>query len=1120
MAITNRQNRTLAAEDWTRIYQTFQNADFQSYDFETLRKSMIDYLRLYYPENFNDYIESSEYIALIDLIAWLGQNLAFRTDLNSRENFIDTAERRDSVLKLAKLINYNPKRTQSAQGFLKIDSVSTTESVLDSDGINLANIAIAWNDVSNENWLEQFRTVLNAALINSQIVGKPGNSQTISGVRTEEYSINLTNTQSPVIPFQSTVNDVTMNFEVVSATSLNQSYLYERPPLNGRNFNILYRSDNLGNSSDNTGFFVMFKQGTTSSIDLVLNESLPNRVVNIDVNDVNQEDQWLYQLNSNGIESTEWTKTATVSGINVIYNNSLNRNIYQINSRANDQISLVFGDGSFANIPIGNFRFYYRVANGITYKIGSQELQNIILTMDYVSRTNRIETLTLRASLKYTVNNASARETLTEIKTRAPQQYYTQSRMISGEDYNIYPYTAYSNILKVKALNRTSSGISKYLELVDASGKYSRTNIFAQDGVLYKNKGVKVLSSFSFSYSSEIESFIRNTVTSELSEPYLLHFYYENYPATNILAPGGGNLFWVSQTTDSNLNTGYFVNSSDVVQTIGSGALVSIKSGSILELTAPVGKFFNAQNQLTVGTPVNRNEKTVIYVKILSATNGLGLNNTGINANGYGAVAINNIAPTDAIISRAIPEFSNSFSDTLINSIKTNMLNNLTFGLAYDNVTSTWSLDTTIDLAAEFDLSSGTANWLLAFEHVGNSVYNVKIRSTEYYFDSVRETNFYFDADQRIFDAVTGTVIKDQINILNVNSDPLTGETYESDMVWNIYDNVTEIDGYQNPKRVLVTYADLDNDSIPDNPYLFEKIVRNNETGVKDLVFFRNQPGYDNITERNFVDNQTVVSDYSSLLDIINAKNFYPVGQLFYATNTNLFYQIALVNNVKTVVDAGTGYLRYTGRQNLYFQYQHNANNTRRIDPSTSNIIDIFVLTKTYNDDYTAWIRDTTNTLTEPERPTTDTLNQEFSGLDNVKSISDTLIMNPARFKPLFGAKAPETLRAIFKVVKNPNVSVSDNEIKTTVISAINTFFEVENWDFGETFYFTELSAYLHSSLAPNIASIIIVPTSADTEFGDLFQVNAEPHEIITSAATVDNVEIISAVTASQIGRL
>jgi hypothetical protein len=59
MATTTRQTAIFGVEDWKQIYQTYREADFQSYDFETLRKSFIDYLRLYYPETFNDYIESS-----------------------------------------------------------------------------------------------------------------------------------------------------------------------------------------------------------------------------------------------------------------------------------------------------------------------------------------------------------------------------------------------------------------------------------------------------------------------------------------------------------------------------------------------------------------------------------------------------------------------------------------------------------------------------------------------------------------------------------------------------------------------------------------------------------------------------------------------------------------------------------------------------------------------------------------------------------------------------------------------------------------------------------------------------------------------------------------------------
>ena len=126
MSITTRQTNLIVNQDWTKVYQTFKQADFQSYDFETLRKTMIDYLRNYYPEDFNDFTESSEYIALIDLIAFLGQSLAFRTDMNARENFFDTAERRDSILKLARLISYNPKRNIEASGYLKFDNTDLT----------------------------------------------------------------------------------------------------------------------------------------------------------------------------------------------------------------------------------------------------------------------------------------------------------------------------------------------------------------------------------------------------------------------------------------------------------------------------------------------------------------------------------------------------------------------------------------------------------------------------------------------------------------------------------------------------------------------------------------------------------------------------------------------------------------------------------------------------------------------------------------------------------------------------------------------------------------------------------------------------------------------------------
>jgi hypothetical protein len=492
MALSNRQTSLLVQQDWTKVYETFKEADFQSYDFETLRKTMIDYLRTYYPEDFNDFTESSEYIALIDLIAFLGQSLAFRTDLNARENFIDTAERRDSVLKLARLLNYVPKRNFASSGLFKVESISTTETLFDSNGTNISNLIISWNDPSNDNWQEQFNTILNAALVDSQTVGKGGASGGINGISTQEYTIRIPSNVQAAYAFTTEIEGTQMPIEVVSASITGKEFIYEKAPKPDSTFNFLYRNDNLGNSSNNTGFFVYFKQGDLNSVDFNIDSALPNRLVNIDFNNINNNDTWLYQVNADNTIGSEWTKVPAINGINVTYNKSSERDLFQVVTRNEDQISLSFGDGSFANIPQGKFRLYYRQSAGTRYKITPDEIQNIIVPILYVDRTGRNQTLNVSVSLNYTVANSSTRETLASIRQKAPQQYYTQNRMITGEDYNIFPFTAFNNVQKVKATNRTSSGVSRFLDVVDVTGKYSSTSILAVTVYFTKTNTLKV----------------------------------------------------------------------------------------------------------------------------------------------------------------------------------------------------------------------------------------------------------------------------------------------------------------------------------------------------------------------------------------------------------------------------------------------------------------------------------------------------------------------------------------------------------------------------------------------------------------------------------------------------
>ena len=514
MAQTIRQENLFAAENWQSVYQSFRNADFKAYDFDTLRTAMIEYIRTNYPEDFNDFIESSEFIALIDLIAFLGQSLAFRGDLNARENFLELAERRDSVLRLARMINYNASRTVAARGLLKFNSVQTTENVIDSNGRNLSGQFVSWNDPSNNNWYDQFIKVINAALPSTQQFGNPIDLATIGNIPTAQYRFNAVNRDVPAYYFSKTIAGRNMNFEITSTTFKGKSYIYEEPPKVGNKPACVYQDDGFGAGSPSTGFFFNFTQGTLNQGTFTVTQPTSNQSIDINTQNINDSDVWLYSLDqSTGLEKSLWTQVPTTTGNNIIYN-SLNSNIkdiYNVITRAGDAISLAFSDGTFGNLPLGGFRVYYRVSNGLSYTVSPSDVVNVVVNIPYRSSNNQLETLSISLNLATSVANATTAETNASVKINAPQNYYTQNRMITGEDYNISPLSTNLQVAKVKSLNRTSSGISRYFDLLDPTGKYSTTNVFADDGILYKDEYTAAVN-FSYIVETDIEGVIYNTL--------------------------------------------------------------------------------------------------------------------------------------------------------------------------------------------------------------------------------------------------------------------------------------------------------------------------------------------------------------------------------------------------------------------------------------------------------------------------------------------------------------------------------------------------------------------------------------------------------------------------------
>ena len=1120
MATTSRQTAIFGIENWKQIYQTYREADFQSYDFETLRKSFVDYLRLYYPETFNDYIESSEFIALLDVIAFMGQSLAFRSDLNARENYIDTAERRDSVTRLANLVSYTAKRNIAAQGQLKVVAISTTENLQDYAGTNLSNLTINWNDPTNPDWLEQFTTVINAALVSTQSVGRPAASKNILGTKTDEYTLNLVPGFLPIIPYNSVVDNISMPFELVGSSIIGQDRVYEPPPRPDFGFNMTFQNDQLGFGSTGTGYFFLFKQGTLIVQDFNLAERVSNRTVNINIEGINNDDRWLFQLDDVGNLRSEWEYVTNVYTAATSAAATAPLDVFSVTSRTNDQITLVFGDGVFAEIPVGTFRCYVRSSNGLNYIINPEEMSSVVASISYVSRTGRNETLTVTLSLQEPVSNAQARETIDQIKQRAPAGYYTQNRMVNGEDYNLFPFSQFPSIIKSEAVARSSIGTSRYLELLDPTGKYSSTNVFASDGALYRQNA---LPSFSFTWLTlnDIANMITTQLTPSLVDPGTLQFYYANFPRPSLATL---DVTWNQTTAQTNQCSGYFVSSAGTPAPVGSFAsnnLQYVRVGSLIRFEPPTGYHFDQYNNLVVGPATLDTDRSVIWAApeliVLDGTN-FGVGNLD---DGTGSVILNAVIPTGAVATQVIPLFATDLSPSLTTAIRENIRIFRNFGLGYNNLTQEWYLISAanLDVNAQFNIGNAQstagvgddASWLVQFVTDGTD-YEVSTRQLLYFFGSVLETRFFYREGTAVFDPRTGTTIKDFCRVLKSNSQPNSNAPLNNDITLEIVGQPVQSDGVVDDFQVLVSFQDNDQNGLPDDPDFFVQIVP-----PGSYVFLQKTVDFDGLERYLLVEEGVVDYRYATLAQIEAVKDAGTPGQVYFAYEDLTFYQLEVqVNDDFRVLNEITDnqYIARTGRQRLYFQYRHNAPLISRIDPTTSNIIDIYVVTQEYYNSYQAWIKDTTNTLIEPVPPTIDELNVTYQTLADYKMLSDQLVMNSVRFKPLFGNKAANDLRATIKVIRARESTAGDSQIKNLVVEALNAYFTIEVWNFGDTFYFSELSAYIHREIGSDVSSVVLVPLDPQKSFGDLYEIRSAPDEIFVNAATVNDIEVISSLTS------
>lgn len=1042
MAQNTRQSRLFAAEDYTVVYESYINANLQAYDYDTIRSAMVDYVRNNYPENYNDWIESSEFVALLDVVAQFGHNLAFRIDLNARNNFISTAQRQDSVYKLAEFLGYSPRRNVPAFGEMKVVAVKTNEPVIGSAGTSLGGKEVRFETTNNVNNIDDFITVVNSVLQIGNQFGSPKKQTTISNVQTQFYDLNNLAGQ---IKFSVTgiANSSNSTYNIVS-TDLNDDRFNEKTPDPESAFGIFYKNDGKGLGSNATGFFFAVKQGELQFRDFQIDGPIDNQSLDINVDNINNSDVWVQTIDTAGNVVKNWTKVDNTVGYSTIYNSISRgiRDIYSVKTRQNNQVSIKFSDRIFGNVPRGIIRVWFRVSENATYIVRPDDLANKKVNVDYVGLDGNTYTATFTLQLKRNITTAASNETLDNIRENAPRVYAAQDRMVTADDYNTIMQSQIAGVLKVKSVNRTFSGHSRYVDFTDPTGTYSSLNIFSKDATVYTTNTVAAAY---ISAGEPAERILDTYISNILGNDELVNLYYIKYrdsfanlktsyaySPTIAVGPtfGTDGFQWNTTGTTANGATSGFVRKTGESNVLRVGKTQSsylrlFEVGSMIKFVDSAGKEY--------------------WTRVINVYNsGLGEDFSGAQAGvpsgltqtGKGAITLDKVIPNGAIIDIIYPPFNRQFTAREKELILAYVKAKKTFSLQYDYTVGAWNIDNTpptFDPNDPFPPVFDNQTWVIYVKWNGIS-YDVYSRNVKITLHS-EKTSFSNITNELELDEYTNKARRDAVEFMGV----VDGE-YASLGKFYIY-GYSEDDISTSRNTVTLSLVDGNKDNRPDNP---------------DALFYL--LGEDTIT--------------------VNSQ---------------------LVN----------------GKDNIRFEWTHIPASNEIVDPSFTNIIDVYVLNTAYDTEYRNWLK--TNIGTEPAVPTSYELSRQFESIVNKKTISDSIVYKPVKYKTLFGPRASRSLQAKFRVIKITGSTVTDNEIRSRVVAAIGDFFALNNWDFGETFYFTELAAYVHKQLSGLIGSFVIVPQGADSVFGDLFQITPNTDEMFIPDVSVTDIDIITSLTDTNI---
>jgi len=421
------------------------NVNYINKDFSSLKNSLVQYAKTYFPNSYRDFNETSPGMMLIEMSAYVGDVLSFYIDQQYREMMLPLAEERRNVINMAKMLGYKAKPIVPAYVNLKFTQVVDAD-VVDASRPNYSQASTFDKGVKVTATTDSeviFETLEEADFTVSGAIDPEVNStNSTSGVVTDwkltrtikaisgETKTKTFDVTAPSKFLKLTLSDTNI-IEIISIMDLNNNRWYEvdylaqdKVPIETHYSVDSTRTDNLGNQ--NAGID-QGQAGISLQVPYSLEYIQTNKRFITEVND-NDTTSIIFGngILNNGASLASSFLDFEQSGITIPGQTT----------DLDGYVDPLLGDGyaSLGEAPAHTtLTVTYRAGGGITANVPSGDITTISGTPSVISGDSSGTINSVTNELPAV--GGKGKDTVDEIRQRSMAFFSTQNRCVTKEDY-------------------------------------------------------------------------------------------------------------------------------------------------------------------------------------------------------------------------------------------------------------------------------------------------------------------------------------------------------------------------------------------------------------------------------------------------------------------------------------------------------------------------------------------------------------------------------------------------------------------------------------------------------------------------------------------------------------